>query len=206
MFPYIPASKNSIANRKLICGVGINDADYITNTVVNGRREYCPYYMTWRSMLVRCYSDKNHKRKPTYCGCSVSTEWLTFSIFKQWMKLHKWEGKALDKDVIKPNNKLYSPDTCVFISVAINNILNNHKAGRGDYPQGVNLYRRSNKFRAQISVASKRIHLGIFDTPEEASAAYIKAKTNHILEIAKDQSDPRVKKGLMLHAELIRNG
>ncbi len=38
MFHKIPASKKSLANRKLIFGIGINDSDYITDTVINGKR------------------------------------------------------------------------------------------------------------------------------------------------------------------------
>lgn len=38
--------------------------------------------------------------------------------------------------------------------------------------KGVNFHKASNKFTAQISYQGKKLYLGIFDTPEEASAIY----------------------------------
>lgn len=34
-----------------------------------------------------------------------------------------WADKQLDKDLINPNNKLYSPETCFFISGTLNRML-----------------------------------------------------------------------------------
>ena len=82
--------------RKLVHGVGINDADYAvvefeTIGYADGKRKqklvwFCPYYRAWTSMLKRCYSIKSQERQPTYKGCSVTDEWLTFSNFKSWME------------------------------------------------------------------------------------------------------------------------
>ena len=65
-------------NRSLICGVGVNDANYATS----GKR-MCPFYRRWINMLERCYSEKFQEKNPTYRGCSVCEEWLTFSNFKR---------------------------------------------------------------------------------------------------------------------------
>lgn len=76
---------------KLVYGVGINDADYPTTQreKVNGEWKItwrCLYYDRWVSMLTRCYSSKCHEKQPTYKGCSVCDEWLTFSNFRKWME------------------------------------------------------------------------------------------------------------------------
>jgi len=42
--------------------------------------------------------------------------------------------------------------------------------------KGFHLHKPNNKFRAQIRVSGKRIHLGLFDTAEEARKAYLEAK------------------------------
>jgi len=42
--------------------------------------------------------------------------------------------------------------------------------------KGFHLHKSNNKFRAQIRVSGKRIHLGLFDTEEEARKAYLEAK------------------------------
>src|SRR5690554_513591 len=104
-------------NRKLVHGVGVNDADYVIQKweefgYVDGKRKRklvwrCPYYGVWVRMLERCYSAKTQDRRPTYKGCSVSEEWLTFSTFKDWMKTQKWEGLQLDKDLLFEGNKVY---------------------------------------------------------------------------------------------------
>jgi len=42
--------------------------------------------------------------------------------------------------------------------------------------KGYSFSKASEKYVSQISVADKKIHLGYFNTPEEASEAYQKAK------------------------------
>ncbi len=42
---------------------------------------------------------------------------------------------------------------------------------------GVNFNKHAGKFAARIQVNGKRIHVGYFDTPEEASSAYMAQKT-----------------------------
>lgn len=44
---------------------------------------------------------------------------------------------------------------------------------------GVTWYKRINKWGAYIKVNYKRIHLGFYSTPEEANAAYVRAKAEH---------------------------
>lgn len=114
---------------KLVQGFGINDADYVVSKYESwyegGERKLkilwqCPYYVKWRSMLNRCYSARYHKNKPTYIGCYVCEEWLTFSNFKAWMETQDWERKELDKDLLMEGNKEYGPNFCVFISRELN--------------------------------------------------------------------------------------
>ena len=69
---------------KLICGVGVNDVDYVVNVretvgYVNGKRKQkqvwvCPLYVTWKSMLERCFSETFKAKNPAYkdVTCRVS--------------------------------------------------------------------------------------------------------------------------------------
>ncbi len=190
---------------KLVCGIGINDSEYKVQVKkelpsINGARKHkevwiCPFYKKWKSMLVRCYSDKYQERRPTYKGCSVCEEWLTFSNFKAWMEQQDWQGKELDKDVLFDGNKLYSPETCVFIDHKTNKFLNDHANSRGNLPIGVCLYR--GKYMAQVSVKGKQKILGIFDTPDDAHGAWKKAKNELAIELAKEQTDYRVATALL---------
>ena len=190
--------------RKLVCGVGVNDADYTVYPRVNGKLVMCPIYRAWASMLLRCYSSKYLCRNPTYIGCIACDEWLTFSNFKKWMERQDYEGKQLDKDIIVSGNKIYSPDTCVFVSNAVNALLNDNGAQRGKYKQGVRRNKHRNKFRSEISICGSTKSVGSYDTEQEAYAAYVAAKSAYIREVA-DTQEPRVRAGLYRHAAELEN-
>lgn len=91
----------------------------------------------------------------------------------------------LDKDILIKGNKIYSPDTCVFVSGAINKLFVNRALCRGDLPVGVRRVRGSCKYAARCSFGNGSMkHLGVFNTPEEAFCVYKKAKENHIKNTA----------------------
>lgn len=198
MFIEIPATTKSLARRKLLYNKGINDAKYCVHFVVGGKLYRCPYYTKWQNMIRRCLSDKYKEKYPHYSDCSVCDEWLIFSIFKQWMEEQDWHGKQLDKDIINPGNKIYSPKNCAFVSQDLNKLLTNHKRARGEFPQGVDL--SGELYRAQISINGKFVHIGRYETTEEAERAYIIRKTDIIMSHADALSDKRVALGLIKHA------
>lgn len=189
-FIEVPAGKQSLSQRKLLQGVGINDADYKVCTTINGKRAMCPYYRKWVNMLQRCYCRKLHKIQPTYAECTVVDGWLTFSVFKEWMKSKVWENCELDKDLLFQGNKTYSPKNCIFVPEYINGLLKDSKASRGDWPQGVRFHKRDKKYLAEISFKNERKHLGSFKTPDEASEVYKNTKYTIIKEVALEQSEP----------------
>jgi len=64
------------------------------------------------------------------------------------------------------------------LSTPRNNCLNKTKQSRNTSGyKGVSWYKRDKKYRATIKHNCKNIHLGYFDTPELAHAAYIDAAT-----------------------------
>ena len=199
-FPERPANNSSLTSRKLVCGIGLNDAPYMTNLRTNGKQLICPFYRTWKGMLVRCYDKKFHTRQPRYKGCSVCEEWLSFMTFRAWMVEQDWEGKCLDKDILILGNKHYSPETCLFVPSHVNTLLSDCAARRGKYPQGV--CKIGNAFMARVSRYGERGMLGCFSTPEEAEAAYLKAKATHVIEVAETEAEP-LKSALLRQAEAI---
>ena len=182
---------------KLTFGVGINDIEYNVNPTINGKRVACKYYLTWHGMLKRCYSYKYQAINPTYIGCVVAEEWLTFSNFKSWMENQDWVGKQLDKDILVQGNKIYSPNTCIFVSSAINKLFVKCDAARGQYKLGVYFHKPNSKFKAQCKVNGKKKHLGYYSTEEEAYQVYKKFKTDYIYSIALEQSDERLKQAML---------
>lgn len=191
------------ALKSLICGVGVNDADYQIENKIDGERVVCPFYGKWTNMLKRAYSEKLHKRFPTYKDVTVCKEWHLFSNFKKWMEAQDWENKELDKDILYPNNKIYSPKTCCFVSRDLNTLLNDNSRARGEYPQGVSLRKDIGKFQSIISRDNKMKRLGYFNTSEKASQAYLLAKIEYIKTFF-NKASKEVRVGLLKHIEIIR--
>jgi len=206
MFKEIPANNQSIAQRKLVYGVGINDADYMTLIIINDKTKICPIYSKWKSMLSRCYLEDFKIKNPTYTGCTVCDEWLLFSNFKRWMENQEWQGMEIDKDCIKPGNKIYCKEFCAFIDKATNALLNDHFAKRGIFLRGVTFNEENELFRSRVNINGNPKHLGYFKCEKQASDAYIKAKVEIILKSASEQKEPRVANGLRLHADILAKG
>ena len=195
--------------KKLVCGVGINDSDYAvvkweTIGYVNGKQKQklvwrCPYYIAWKGMLKRCYSIKFQEDYPTYIGCSVAEEWLTFSVFKNWMMTQDWEDNHLDKDLLIESNKVYSPETCVFVPRMVNNFTIDNGASRGEFLIGVAWHKPTEKFMSKCSnpFTKKQEHLGLFTCELEAHQAWLKRKLELAHELAAIQEDSRVAEALI---------
>ena len=196
-------------SRKLVYGVGINDADYVTEkrTVIRGedgkrKRKLvwrCPFYRAWSSMLERCYSLKFQASNPTYIGCSVSEDWLRFSNFRAWMVTQDWDGKQLDKDLLFEGNKVYSAETCVFVTRMVNMFTTDRGNGRGEWLIGVHWSKDTNKFRSQCNnpFTKKQECLRYFDSEQEAHNEWLKRKLELAKELAAIQTDPRVAEALI---------
>jgi hypothetical protein len=200
---------------KLVHGVGIydlrDDSSHNVNKKIKGKTVWhCPFYQTWTGMLGRCYSEKWKQKYPTYRGCSVCEEWKTFSNFMAWMKTQSWEGKHLDKDILIPGNKVYSPENCVFVSHSLNNLLCNRNRSRGEFPVGVYLRKDNNrrrKFEVKMTRYGKLSRVGMYLTPEEAHEAYKKERSKYILEVAENLTEDdtadveRTRQGLIRHVK-----
>ena len=188
-----------MAKRSTIYGIGINDANHTTYTSIDGKVTVCPYYKTWRDMLKRCFSLKHRKTRPTYTNCTLEESWKHFSNFKSWMETQDWVGKSLDKDLLIQGNKHYGPNTCLFISKALNNLLCLNDARRGIYPLGVSLdtVGKYKYFKASCSFYGKRKNLGRYKTIEEAERIYKEEKLKYIAELAANEPNLKVKTALL---------
>ena len=163
---------------KIVLGVGINDSTgpVCHKGVVNHD------YSTWTSMLMRCYAECYQSQYPTYIGCEVCSEWLTFSNFRVWYQENYQKGFELDKDLLIQGNKIYSPQTCRFVPHYINSLFLHSKSRRGTYPLGVS--RHGNKYQAACRSPKGEILTKRFDTVNEAAAWYKTTKSYIIKEQA----------------------
>lgn len=155
-------------------------------------------------MLKRCYNQKALERNPGYVGCSVVSDWLLFSTFKEWMKGKSWKGMVLDKDLKVPGNKVYGPDACLFIPSSINTLLNTQPSQRGLLPLGVVAH--GSKFKVSFKKNKKTCHFGVFDSIEEASECFRREKALWVEECASALICLETKAALYLAASAIRKG
>lgn len=175
------ANALALSKRKLLYGVGVNDAIYMTQQKVNGKNVKCPVYRKWSSMIERCYCLKHQARRPTYINCFVCKEWLVFTNFAKWFEVNNIDGYELDKDIKVKGNNIYSPEKCLFVPSCVNQLLNKNKQkNTAGLPTGVHFDKHANKYRATISIDGKRKYLGYFQTPELARKAYVIAKNKEI--------------------------
>ena len=114
------------------------------------------------------------------------------------MEQKDWSGKCLDKDIVAPGSRLYSPDTCAFVLQATNSFVIASDAIRGDYPIGVSLLKHTGKYQArcQNPFTGKTEYLGCLSTPEEAHEVWRKHKHKLAQLVAATESDPRVVEAL----------
>lgn len=183
---------------KLVYGVAFNDADYATQTRKGNTVWCCPFYRTWIDMVRRVYCDKHKAKRPTYDDCKLHNEWHSFTNFKMWMEKQDWQGNELDKDLLVKGNKLYSADTCVFISKAVNLFMTEANSNRGKFPIGVSFHKATGKYMVRVRNLGKgQRYLGVFKTPEEAHMVYRKAKFEHAIELSNVQTNENVANALL---------
>ena len=113
-------------------------------------------------------------------ACSVSEEWLILiSKGKTGWKNKQWEGKHLDKDILFEGNKVYSPDTCIFVTPTVNTFTTDCGAARGEWLIGADWHKQAGKFRARpVSPPfTKREYLGYFTCEQQAHTRARKTRT-----------------------------
>ena len=168
-----------------VFGVGINDS-----TLVVGSNNAA--YKRWIAMLHRCYCEKFLKSNPTYQGCYVCSEWLVFSNFEKWFKENYKDGYELDKDLLSDKeNKVYSPETCCFLPPRINKLLLTNKGRRRNI---IGSCKKGDKWESFFSTLNKdgkkiRVHIGYFNSPQEAFIAYKQEKEAYIKQLAQEYYD-----------------
>lgn len=165
---------------KTVFGIGyIGDGD--NKTVANGNNT--AVYNCWKAMIARCYSDKYKDLHQSYYTISdVSFEWKNFQNFATWYNENKYEVEGrlhLDKDILYPGNKTYSPYHCLLVPQRINMLFTNKPNSNG-LPNGIT--KINNGYKATYNT----IKLGTFDTLEDAYESYAKEKERCIKEIAEE--------------------
>lgn len=167
-----------------VCGVGYMG--------VGAHGAYCdgkvsPAYVSWKSMMNRCYNGKFQKRSPTYQGCTVDDRWHNFQNFANWFNINHKDGYQLDKDILISGNKLYSPETCILVPASVNCFISSSTAPNSKYPIGVNYDKYMRGFKASCCDSSGvQRHIGLYIDPYTAHDAWKKRKLEVLLEMKED--------------------
>lgn len=85
---------------------------------VEGKRTAA--YGCWVNMLGRCYETPRRKVNAAYAGVTVCREWHNFQRFAEWYEAthphNASELHELDKDRASHGAKIYSPETCQWLT------------------------------------------------------------------------------------------
>lgn len=110
---YVPDKATTQPKDVLLYGVGIDDSTDSADTESWS-------YNTWKRMLESCYDENSTRSRASYADCTVKKCWHRFSDFRGWFDRNCIAGHQLDKDILVPGNRVYSPDTCCFVPQYIN--------------------------------------------------------------------------------------
>ena len=196
-----PASNKSISKRKLSFGVGVNDCRHIAQAQISGIFVQDPCYSSWGHMLARCYSARVHAERETYADCSISSDWMMFSAFRDWWLEHQVDGWNIDKDILFFGNKIYSKHTCVFVPQAINKFILDRGSLRGEFMIGCGWNKAAGKFRSKCNnpITGKQEHLGYFTLELDAHLAWKRRKIEFATLLCEQfpSLDPRILPALL---------
>lgn len=159
---------------------------------------YSRAYSLWKGIKNRCLSGGAfQKAGPTYVGCSNGFE--NFQQFAEWATNqpgyseidHQGMPFQLDKDILLPGNKAYSPEACCFVPRRINSLLTSSKAARGGLPIGVHFLKARGKFSAYCNGGSGMKYLGLFEGSMEAHRSWQIEKSLVINDAAFEYSNTK---------------
>jgi len=187
--------------RKPKWGVGINDI------LESSQAPHIkPFYKTWQNLIMRCYNPSFQKgRYVVYRGYTVHPDWHKFSNFKTWMEKQDWQGKELDKDVLGEGEKIYSPDTCAFVSIYTNRVFRKFERKNRNIKIDTRQphYKNRKRYSVCISKFGKVKYFGHYYTIEEAKKEERKPYSQYIRELSDYETDPRIKAKLLKIADKI---
>lgn len=164
----------------------------------------------WENIKNRCeyLPVMDEVRFGKYTGADACEDWKDFQNFAQWFEdvqssgYYK-KGWQLDKDLLVKDNKIYSPEFCVFLPEEVNKALNTKSRQRGVLPLGM-CYRSNRSGRIIIKFTCKYPEFTMYAEISESQivegfALYKAAREKYIHFLAekhKSNLDPRAYQAL----------
>lgn len=141
-------------------------------------------HQVWSSMMRRVYRPSTACHERVYGNVEIESSWHDFQTFAAWYyeQINRFENSDIswdvDKDLLVPGNKIYSPNMCCVIPHQVNSLFISGRLRRGKYPLGVS--RQNLRFKAQVNESGRLKYLGLYGTVREAQLAYWNAKFDAI--------------------------
>lgn len=149
-------------------------------------------YKTWHGMMRRCYDEKFENKTTIYKDVTVAEVWHNFQNFGDWYEENYYvidgHRMCLDKDILIKGNRIYSPDTCIFVPSYINTLFVNQDSIKGEIPT-CTFYDPNKKSEKKYTVRTHSVHIGVYKTPEEAFHAYKRHKELLLRDAANEYKD-----------------
>jgi hypothetical protein len=176
------------------------------SSYIDGKQVQTKEYAVWRAMMQR--QRQGYKNKG-YEGVIVVGDFTDYDLFYDWLvnqvgygeKDDKGQSFQLDKDLLG-DGLSYSKEHCLLLPREINNATIKPKTSK-DLPTGV--YKASNRFSCRISRYNVESTIGYYDSAEDASKAYKKAKASYLKDLAhkwKDKIDQRAYLALVDYGDI----
>lgn len=126
-----------------------------------------PVYHVWRAMKQRCYNP-NDKGWKNYGGrgIKVCERWQTYGSFRDDMGERPAGASVERRDV----NGDYCPENCYWSDRTTQSVNRRLSSVNTSGLRGIHRYRK--RWVASIGKRYSSLHIGVFDTPEEAAWMY----------------------------------
>ena len=161
----------------------LKDLDYEFFLQVEGYENYCVsnFGNVKDSKTNRIINQYNHPQGYKLINLKNNRKWKSFGVHrlvaKAFLENHDNKPKVDHIDNNPANNNVKNLRWCSQKENLANQ--GKRKTNKSGF-KGVSFDKNSNKYRAMININGKNKHLGLFETPEEASYAYeTKAKELH---------------------------
>lgn len=146
----------------------------------------------WSSIVRRTNKEGSYQKKNTSYNYSANN-FESYQSFASWCQTKEdyWNrddnGRwwQLDKDLLIRGNKLYSPNTCIFVPQLVNVCYSNVKAGNCGFV-GVRFDSKTQKYVSRCCTHnSKKRHIGYYASAYEAHKAWQLAKVYETEQLIK---------------------
>ena len=150
----------------------------------------------YANMRNRCYSRAYQEKRQWYRGCTVCDEWMDpehgLDRFGAWCNANYYiiEGEGtmeIDKDILVKGNKVYSPETCLFVPKRINCMFSgSSRKNENGLPMEVQYNAHLQQYYPVLTGIDGKdiISREYFDNPEDAWQLYAQYKTDYVKTIA----------------------